>query len=68
MQFATNPILPLQHFIPDVEAHVWADGRIYLYGSMDIPTRDRYCCGDYHVFSETIEEHEVAIANAPSGD
>ena len=27
-----------------------------------------YMDGDYHVFSETIEEHEVAIANAPSGD
>ena len=51
MNQASNPILPLAHFIPDVEAHVWDDGRIYLYGSMDIPTRDRYCCDDYHVFS-----------------
>lgn len=51
MNLKTNPILPLEHFIPDVEAHVWDDGRIYLYGSMDISTRDRYCCGEYHVFS-----------------
>jgi|GEM_PF-3281445 len=26
-----NPILPLQHFVPDVEAQQWADGRLYLY-------------------------------------
>ena len=51
MQFAANPILPLQYFIPDVEAHVWADGRIYLYGSMDIAGRHQYCSGEYHVFS-----------------
>lgn len=51
MKFAANPILPLQYFIPDVEAHVWADGRIYLYGSMDIAGKQQYCSGEYHVFS-----------------
>lgn len=30
-----NPILPIQHFVPDVEARQWNDGRIYLYGSYD---------------------------------
>ena len=51
MKFLSNPILPLEYFIPDVEAHVWADGRIYLYGSMDLPGKGGYCSGDYHVFS-----------------
>ena len=43
MNAPANPILPLQHFIPD--------GRIYLYGSMDIAGRHQYCSGEYHVFS-----------------
>ena len=41
-----NPILPIQHFVPDVEARQWADGRLYLYGSYDISGRTSYCrCG-----------------------
>lgn len=59
MKFAANPILPLQHFIPDVEAHVWADGRIYLYGSMDIAGKQSYCSGDHHVFSSDDMIHWV---------
>ena len=51
MKSLVNPILPLEHFIPDVEAHVWADGRIYLYGSMDIAGKPSYCSSDHHVFS-----------------
>lgn len=51
MKYRTNPILPLDTFVPDVEAHVWADGRIYLYGSQDIEGRMEYCSGKYHVFS-----------------
>ena len=47
----TNPILPLDTFVPDVEAHVWDDGRIYLYGSFDVPGERRYCSGEYHVYS-----------------
>lgn len=46
-----NPILPLNHFIPDVEARVWADGRMYLYGSMDIGGNLSYCSHEYRVFS-----------------
>jgi arabinoxylan arabinofuranohydrolase len=48
-----NPILPLQHFVPDVEARVWQDGRIYLYGSYDISGDTVYCSHEYHVFSST---------------
>ena len=51
MNYPANPILPLNQFIPDVEAHVWADGRIYLYGSMDIAGKPSFCSSDHHVFS-----------------
>ena len=51
MNYPANPLLPLEHFIPDVEAHVWSDGRIYLYGSTDIAGNGGYCSSDYHVFS-----------------
>ncbi len=45
-----NPILPLKHFIPDVEAHQWKD-KVYLYGSKDFPDNDAYCSREYDVFS-----------------
>ena len=59
MNYPTNPILPLEYFIPDVEAHVWADGRIYLYGSMDIAGKQSYCSSDHHVFSSSDMIHWV---------
>lgn len=46
-----NPVLPSQYFIPDVEARVWDDGRLYFYGSMDENGREDYCSESYHVFS-----------------
>ncbi|MBO7658891.1 MAG: family 43 glycosylhydrolase, partial [Clostridia bacterium] len=46
-----NPLLDDKYFIPDVEAHVWSDGRIYLYGSYDIRGARNYCSEEYHVFS-----------------
>lgn len=46
-----NPILPLDVFIPDGEAHVMPDGRLYLYGSLDIRDSEEYCCNEYRVFS-----------------
>ncbi|MBM6979530.1 MAG: family 43 glycosylhydrolase [Actinomyces succiniciruminis] len=47
---ARNPILPPDLHIPDVEAHVMPDGRLYLYGSWDQYT-DTYCSMDYRVVS-----------------
>ena len=35
-----NPILPLNEYVPDVEAHVFGN-RVYLYGSHDAAN----CCG-----------------------
>jgi len=46
-----NPILPIQHFVPDVEARQWKDGRMYLYGSYDISGCTCYYNWEYHVFS-----------------
>ena len=48
-----NPLLDENVFVPDVEAHVWDDGRIYLYGSYDIRGEKRYCSEEYHVFSSS---------------
>ncbi len=49
--YAHNPILPPDTFVPDAEAHVWANGRLYLYGSYDIEGADYYCSDRYHVYS-----------------
>lgn len=46
-----NPILPKHCYVPDVEARQWRDGRIYLYGSLDINGDTFYCSEKYHVFS-----------------
>lgn len=49
--YSHNPILPNDTFVPDAEAHVWEDGRIYLYGSFDLQGRMKYCSDRYHVYS-----------------
>jgi hypothetical protein len=46
-----NPLLPRQYYIPDVEARVSDDGRLYLYGSQDIEGDNDYCSREYRVFS-----------------
>lgn len=51
-----NPILPLKHHIPDSEAHVFSDGRLYIYGSYDL-REDMYCSEEYHVASTNDMEH-----------
>ena len=53
MEKYRNPLLDENTFVPDVEAHVWNDGRIYLYGSYDIRGAKYYCSEEYHVFSST---------------
>lgn len=45
-----NPLLPPQFPIPDGEAHVMPDGRVYLYGSMDQHS-DSFCSQEYVVAS-----------------
>ncbi|MBN2501571.1 MAG: family 43 glycosylhydrolase, partial [Anaerolineales bacterium] len=64
-----NPLLPLQHFLPDAEARQWADGRLYLYGSLDLSGRTSYCSWEYHVFSSadliTWTDHGQSFRAAP---
>ena len=45
-----NPILPLKYHVPDSEAHVMPDGRLYLYGSYD-DKENEFCSEKYHVVS-----------------
>lgn len=52
-----NPILPLDQYIPDVEAHMCSDGRLYLYGSMDIRGNNTWCSREYKVFSTEDLKH-----------
>ncbi len=46
-----NPILPVEHFVPDSETRQWKDGRVYLYGSYDIYGGTSFCSYEYHSFS-----------------
>jgi hypothetical protein len=45
-----NPVLPAQLHIPDPEARVMPDGRVYVYGSWD-RRDDFFCSGQYRVVS-----------------
>lgn len=47
-----NPILPLKYHVPDSEAHVMPDGKLYVYGSFD-DREDVFCSEEYHVVSTT---------------
>ena len=45
-----NPLLPLDLHLPDCEARVMPDGRLYLYGSWD-QSDSTYCSTQYQVVS-----------------
>ena len=47
---AQNPIVPPGMYIADPSAHVWNDGKLYIYGSLDEST-DHYCSHRHHVLS-----------------
>ncbi len=48
--FAQNPISPPGIYIADPAAHVWKDGRVYVYGSAD-KSVDYWCSHTHHVLS-----------------
>lgn len=59
-----NPVLPLKYHVPDSEAHVMPDGKLYIYGSFD-DRGDVFCSEKYHVVStpdmESWTIHEVSF-------
>ena len=59
-----NPMLPLEHHVPDGEARVMPDGRLYVYGSYDT-SDDWYCSDRYHVVS-TADLREWRVASGLS--
>ena len=46
--FAQNPITPPGIYIADPSAHVWPDGKLYIYGSLD-ESPQYYCSWKHHV-------------------
>jgi arabinoxylan arabinofuranohydrolase len=46
-----NPVLPVDQHIPDGEAHVMSDGRLYVYGSFD--SLDTWYCSDRYFVAST---------------
>ena len=73
MKRSVNPLLPLDEFIPDVEARVFAgsDGkkRLFLYGSHDEYQQGTWCSHQYHVYSAPLTDlsdwtdHGVSFAS-----
>lgn len=60
---AQNPISPMGVYIPDPSARVFEDGRMYIYGSLDV-TDDDYCSDHYHVLSSDDLCHWTLKENA----
>lgn len=64
-----NPLLDGKYLIPDSEAHVMPDGRLYIYGSQDLYDKERWCSKEYRVFScgdaklENWTDHGVSFQN-----
>lgn len=62
-----NPVLPLEYHVPDSEAHVMPDGKLYIYGSFD-DREDVFCSEKYHVVStpdmENWTVHSVSFTGA----
>ncbi|GHT03777.1 hypothetical protein FACS189440_11760 [Bacteroidia bacterium] len=53
---AQNPIVPPGMYMADPSAHVWKDGKIYVYGSRD-ENPDYYCSSDFDVLSSSDMKH-----------
>ncbi|MBN2090854.1 family 43 glycosylhydrolase [candidate division KSB1 bacterium] len=63
--YAQNPVVPPGVYIADPSAHVWQDGKMYVYGSLD-ESPNYYCSWRHHVLSSddlkkwTIHENRFA--------
>ncbi len=60
---AQNPIVPAGMYIADPEAHVWKDGKLYLYGSRD-ESDDYWCSYSHHVLSTSDLKKWTVTENA----
>lgn len=60
--YTQNPIVPPGVYIADPEAHVWSDGRAYLYGSRD-ESHDYWCSHRYHVLFSSDLLHWDRVEN-----
>lgn len=68
---AQNPIVPPGVYIADPSAHVWADGKLYVYGSRDENPK-YYCSKYYQVLSSSDlinwEVSDTSFASVGPGD
>ena len=56
---AQNPVSPPGIFIADPTARVWDDGKLYIYGSLDMSC-DHYCSHTHHVlFTEDLANWQL---------
>ena len=66
-----NPITPAGLYIADPSAHVWPDGKLYIYGSLD-ETSQYYCSWKHHVLvTEDLKSwtlHRDAFSSKGEGD
>lgn len=62
-----NPLLPPGHHMPDVEAHVMSDGKLYLYGSYD-DCKKEYCSNFYRVASTADMENWKVSGKVMKGE
>jgi len=66
-----NPIFDRKYFVPDPEAHKMPDGRLYVYGSLDVSGAKAYCSPYHRVYStddpklEKWTDHGVSFSNTP---
>jgi hypothetical protein len=68
---AQNPITPEGVYFADPSAHVWKNGKLYLYGSLD-ESNDYYCSWRHHVIEtsdmKTWKIHENRFASKGIND
>src|SRR3990172_4042511 len=71
VSYAQNPITPAGLYIADPSAHVWPDGKMYIYGSLD-ESPQYYCSWKHHVLvSEDLKTWKVlkdAFSSKGDGD
>ena len=48
LSYSQNPVSPPGVYIADPSAHIWADGKLYIYGSLD-ESCEYYCSHRHHV-------------------